>query len=142
MKKSEVISRKTMWELSRYLFAGGAAFFVDFLTLIMCREFLFPRENWGVYFSVLLAFFAGHIANYVLSLLFVFRAPDERKRGWTWSAFLLFAVIGSMGAGITELGMWLGYGILHVNYMLTKIVMAFVVFVWNFFGRKLVLTRK
>lgn len=135
-------SKQVIGEFFRYLFAGGAAFLVDFSTLIACRELLFPQCDWGVYLSVLLAFVAGHVTNYILSLVFVFRDPEERRKGWTWSAFLLFAVVGGMGAGITELGMWIGYGVFRVNYILMKAIMAFVVFVWNFVGRKLIVIRR
>ena len=133
--------QRTFWEFFRYLFAGGFAFVVDFATLIGCRELIFKDLAWGVYLSVLLAFVAGHVTNYLLSLWFVFRDPEERRRGWTWKAFWLFAVVGASGAGITEFGMWIGYGILGGNYVLVKVVMAAVVFVWNFIGRKLIVLK-
>ena len=133
--------KRTFWEFFRYLFAGGFAFVVDFATLIGCRELLFKDLVWGVYLSVLLAFVAGHVTNYLLSLWFVFRDPEERRKGWTWKAFWLFAVVGASGAGITEFGMWIGYGILGGNYLLVKVVMAAVVFVWNFIGRKLIVLK-
>jgi len=134
--------RQTFWEFFRYLFAGGFAFVVDFATLIGCRELLFKDVTWGVYVSVLLAFAAGHVTNYLLSLWFVFRDPEERRKGWTWKAFGLFALVGAMGAGITEIGMWIGYGLLNGNYILTKAVMAAIVFTWNFIGRKLIVIKK
>lgn len=135
------VLRRTFWEFFRYLFAGGFAFVVDFATLIGCRELLFRDQAWGVYLSVLLAFAAGHVTNYLLSLWFVFRDPEERRKGWTWKAFWLFAAVGASGAGITEFGMWIGYGILGGNYVLVKVVMAAVVFVWNFIGRKLIVLK-
>lgn len=133
--------QRTFWEFFRYLFAGGFAFVVDFVTLIGCRELLFKDLDWGVYLSVLLAFLAGHVANYLLSLWFVFRDPEERRRGWTWKAFWLFAIVGASGAGITEVGMWVGYGLMGLNYALVKVVMAAIVFVWNFIGRKLIVLK-
>jgi len=126
------------WEFFRYLFAGGAAFVVDFGVLIACRELLFPNVAWGVYVSVLLAFSAGHVTNYLLSLWFVFRDPEERRKGWTWQAFGMFALVGASGMGLTELGMWIGHGLLHANYILVKVFMAAIVFVWNFIGRKII----
>jgi len=134
--------RRTFWEFFRYLFAGGFAFVVDFSTLICCKELLFKDRSWGVYLAVLIAFSAGHVTNYLLSLWFVFRDPEERRRGWTWKAFGLFALVGAMGVGITEVGMWIGYGLLHGNYVLAKAVMAAIVFTWNFIGRKLIVIEK
>lgn len=134
--------RKTFWEFFRYLFAGGFAFVVDVGVMISCRELLFKENTWGVYLSVLLAFAAGHVTNYLLSMWFVFRDPEERRRGWTWKAFGMFAIVGASGVLITEAGMWILYGLLHLNYIFAKAVMASIVFTWNFIGRKLVVMRK
>jgi len=136
------MTKKTFWEFFRYLFVGGAAFVADFGSLIIFREFVFPELRYGVYLSVLLAFFVGHITNYLGSLWFVFLDPEERKNGWTWRAFWLFTLVGASGAGMTELGMWVGYGLLHVNYIVTKVIVAAVVFTWNFVGRKLIVNKR
>ena len=133
--------RRTFGEFFRYLFAGGFAFVVDFVTLIACRELLFRNVGWGVYVSVFLAFAAGHVANYLLSMRFVFRDPEENRRGKTWRAFWLFALVAAFGMGVTELGMWVGYGLLGANYVGVKVVMATVVFVLNFIGRKVIVMR-
>lgn len=135
-------AKKTFWEFFRYLFAGGFAFVVDFGVLIGCREFLFADLVCGVYLSVLLAFAAGHVVNYLLSLWIVFLDPEERRKGWTWRAFGMFALVGLFGVLITEFGMWIGYGLLHANYVVAKAVMAAIVFTWNFAGRKLVVSKK
>ena len=136
------LASKTAREFIRYIVVGGLAFVADVGTLIFCREKLFPDWSGGVYLSVLLAFLAGHVVNYVGSLCFVFRDPEERRNGLTWRAFWLFALVGASGAGATELGMWIGYGLLHMNYIFTKVLVAAVVFVWNFVGRKLVVKNK
>jgi len=133
--------KKTFGEFIRYLFAGGFAFVVDFGVLIACRELLFKEVAWGVYVSVLLAFVAGHVTNYLLSLWFVFRDPEERRKGWTWKAFGLFALVGVSGVLITEAGIWLLYGLLETNYILAKAIMAAIVFTWNFIGRKLIVMK-
>lgn len=133
--------KKTFGEFIRYLFAGGFAFVVDFGVLIACRELLFKEVAWGVYVSVLLAFAAGHVTNYLLSLWFVFRDHEERRKGWTWKAFSLFALVGISGVLITEAGIWILYGMLKTNYILAKAIMAAIVFTWNFIGRKLVVMK-
>jgi len=133
--------KKTFWEFFRYLFAGGFAFVVDFGVLIGCRELLFKDVSWGVYLSVLLAFAGGHVTNYALSLWFVFRDPEERRKGLTWKAFGLFALVGVSGVLITEAGIWILYGMLRTNYILAKAIMAAIVFTWNFIGRKLIVMK-
>lgn len=133
--------KRTFWEFFRYLFAGGFAFVVDFGILIACRELLLKDLAAGVYLAVILAFLAGHVTNYLLSMRFVFRDPEENRRGRTWCAFWLFALVALFGVGVTELGMWVGYGLLNLNYILVKFVMAALVFVLNFAGRKIIVTR-
>jgi len=135
-------AKKTFWEFFRYLFAGGAAFVVDMGVLVVCRELLLKNVACGVYISVLMAFLAGHVTSYSLSMLLVFRDPEERRNGLTWSAFGLFAVVGTIGVGFTEFGMWVGYGIFHCNYILVKAVMAALVLFWNYAGRKMVVMQK
>ena len=138
----EESTRKMLLQFVRYLFAGGFAFVVDFGTLVFCREVLFGDLAYGVYLAVVLAFMAGHVANYVLSLWLVFTDPDERRRGLTQRAFWLFALCALGGMGVTELGMWVGHGIMHFHYVLVKLVMAAIVFVLNFVGRKVIVSRR
>ena len=137
-----LLAARTTLEFMRYIVVGGLAFVVDVGTLVFCREMLFPNWHGGVYLSVLMAFLAGHIVNYVGSLYFVFCDPEERRNGLTWKAFWLFAIVGATGVGATELGMWIGYGLLHMNYVVTKILVAAIVFIWNFAGRKLVVKKR
>ncbi len=134
-------ARKTFWQLVRYIFAGGFAFVVDFGTLVACRELLFRDRAYGVYVSVVLAFLAGHVTNYILSLWIVFTDPEERRKGLTMRAFCLFALCALGGMGVTELGMWVGYGVMHFHYVLVKVVMAAIVFGLNFVGRKIIVSR-
>ena len=133
---------ETIRQFVAYIFVGGFAFLADIGSMVAFRELLFRDWGCGIYLSVLLAFFVGHIVNYLGSLWFVFSSPEERRAGWTWRAFALFAVVGASGAAMTEFGMWIGCGCLHANYIATKIVVASVVFVWNFIGRKLVVRKK
>ena len=134
-------TRKTVAQFVRYIFAGGFAFVVDFGTLVACRELVFRDFACGVYVSVVLAFMAGHVSNYVLSLWIVFTDPEERRKGLTMRAFWLFALCALLGMGVTELGMWVGYGLLGLHYVVVKVVMAGIVFVLNFVGRKMVVSR-
>lgn len=133
-------ARKTVKQFIRYVFAGGAAFVVDFAALVACRELLFRDYACGVYASVLIAFMAGHIVNYTFSLWFVFNDPEERRRGLTIKSFVLFALCALGGMLVTEIGMWIGYGIIQLHYVIVKVIMAAIVFVLNFMGRKMIVS--
>ena len=110
-----LLTRKVGFELMRYCLVGGLAFLMDFVTLVCCREMFLKQYRFGVYLSVMLGFIIGHVSNYLLSLWFVFRDESEREKGWTRRAFTLFLVVGIIGAGITEFGMWIGYGCFNFN---------------------------
>jgi len=65
---------------------------------------------------------------------------------YTWgsvhvSAFFLFAVIGVIGLILTEAGMYAGYQVLHVHYLIVKIFVAAIVLVWNYAARKVLIFR-
>ena len=135
------VSKKTFSQFFRYVFAGGFAFVVDFSVLVACRELVFKNCSYGVYISVVIAFIAGHVTNYVLSLWLVFTGIEERRQGLTLKAFMLFALCAFGGMMVTELGMWIGYGIAHLHYISVKAVMAAVVFTLNFIGRKMIVSR-
>ena len=135
------VSRKTFFQFLRYVVAGGFAFAVDFGVLVASRELLFRDCAYGVYVSVVIAFAAGHVTNYALSLWLVFTDSEERRKGFTVKAFMLFALCALGGMVVTELGMWIGYGIAHLHYVSVKAVMAAIVFTLNFIGRKMIVSR-
>ena len=56
--------------------------------------------------------------------------------------FAVYAIIGVMGLGLTELLMYLFTDKLAVHYIISKIIVAAIVLVWNFFARKLILYKK
>lgn len=74
--------------------------------------------------------------NYILSLIFVFRAKDNKNNGKSVGEFIIFALVGVIGLVITEGLMHLGVNVLGFHYMITKIVTAGIVLVWNYLGRK------
>lgn len=129
-------------EFGRYLIVGGTAFLVDCGVLYGAKTFL--MDGWGragVYAAAALGFAAGLVYNYLLSLAFVFRSAKERNRGRTPGAFALFAVIGAVGLGLTEGGMFLLYGLLGVHYLIAKLFVAGFVLVWNYAARKWLIFR-
>ena len=138
---SDTRKSKVLRQFIMYLFAGGFAFVVDFGVLVACRELAFKDIKWGVYASVIVAFMAGHVANYLLSMWIVFSSQEERRKGFTARAFWLFALCALGGMGVTEVGMWIGYGLMNFHYVLIKVIMAAIVFALNFIGRKLIVSR-
>jgi putative flippase GtrA len=124
-------------EFARYLIVGGSAFLVDFGILYLSKTFLLSGFGvTGVYIATALGFIAGLVYNYILSLIFVFKKAKEKVQGKTFRAFITFSVIGVIGLGLTELGMYLGVSVMDINYLLVKVVMAAIVLLWNYLARK------
>ena len=128
-------------EFLRYAVVGGIAFLADFGTLVGFQELVFHRWAWGVYAATVCGFVVGLAVNYFLSLLFVFTQAKDRGKGRSFGAFVVFGVIGLIGLGLTELGMWLGIECLGWNYMVVKILVTGAVLMWNYLGRKLIIFR-
>lgn len=122
-------------EFARYVVVGGAAFVADLAVLVAVRELLLKPYAWGVYVAAVIGFTAGLAVNYILSIKYCFVAAKEGK-GRTLGAFVLFAVICILGLVWTEIGMWIGVGVLEQNYILVKIVVSGIVLVWNYTAKK------
>ena len=129
-------------EFARYLVVGGTAFLVDYGVLFLSKTFLFQSlGDTGVYLATALGFLAGLIYNYILSLIWVFQSAKAQNKGKTVGAFVVFAVIGAIGLLLTEGGMYVGYQLLHINYLIVKLFVAAVVLLWNYGARKMILFR-
>ena len=122
-------------EFLRYVVVGGAAFVADLAVLVAVRELFLTPYAWGVYVAAVIGFMAGLAVNYVLSIKFCFVAAKEGK-GRTLGAFILFAVICILGLVWTEIGMWIGVGVLEQNYILVKVVVSGIVLIWNYMAKK------
>jgi len=128
-------------ELLRYVVVGGIAFLADFGTLVLAQELFLKAYPWGVYVATVLGFIVGLAVNYVLSLTFVFISAKDRGKGRTFGAFLIFGIVGVVGLGLTELGMWIGIELLSWNYMIVKVLVTGAVLMWNYLGRKILVFR-
>jgi len=128
-------TNNTFLQLFRYTFVGGIAFLADFGTLFLLTEFLHVQYL----VSAGVAFVFGLTINYFLSVLWVFNSRTLENR---FMEFLLFAVIGLVGLGLTELFLWILTDIFLIYYLFSKIITTVVVYFWNFFARKFMLFNK
>lgn len=139
MDKKE--ARQLLYEFVRYLFIGGLAFLVDSGVLILFNEIILPDTFFvdKLYIAVAIGFIAGLVFNYIFSILFVFKSARSTGAGRSAAAFIVFALIGLIGLGLTELGMWIGADVLNLHYILVKIVVTGIVLMWNYLGRKILI---
>ena len=127
-------TRNTLVQLFRYAFVGGIAFLADAGSL-----FLLEKAGLHYLIAAALAFLVGLTVNFFLSKRFVF-SEDARRVGRA-GEFVAYGLIGLAGLGLTELIMYLMTGVFGVYFMLSKIVSAAIVLLWNFAARKLFLYR-
>jgi putative flippase GtrA len=125
-------SNKVSVQLFRYAFVGGAAFLLDFGLLYALTEYL------HLYYvlSATVAFVAGLLCNYVLSVYWVFH---ERALSNKFAEFAVFALIGVIGLLLNDGLIWALTELGHLHYMASKMIAAAVIFFWNFFARRQVL---
>lgn len=125
-------TNNSLIQLFRYCFVGGFAFIVDAGGLFVLTEYA------GIYYllSATISFILGLVVNYLLSTAWIFKKSKLSNR---WTEFLIYSVIGVVGLGLNTLFLWLFTDCLHIYYMLSKIITATLVMLWNFFARKIIL---
>jgi len=116
----------------RYGLVGGVAFLCDFSTLRIATH------TFGLHYllSAALGFFIGLLVNYGLSVRWVF---DGSKISSPSVQFGVFALVGVLGLLINELVMWWLTGGVGLHYLVSKIVAAVLVYLWNFSARKVLI---
>ena len=122
-------------QIIKFGFVGAICFVLDYLLMIFFKEVL------GLHYLIAtcLSFMISTIANYLLSLRFVFKSRTEMNKGLE---FVIYAVLSAIGLGLTELLMWVTVDKLGIYYMVAKIIVTAIVMVYNFITRKLFLEKK
>ena len=140
-------SNKLFYEVFRFLIVGLIAAVFDFL-LCYIFQFIIFKGNVNVYVTVIstiMGFLIGVVINYLLSTYMVYKKTDNKKaknvKGMI--IFLLLAVIGLLlGIGIQALFydlLFVKKGVSFFSYPITFIFRTFVVMVYNYISRKLIL---
>jgi putative flippase GtrA len=136
MKYDKNDLKPLFYEFMRFCLVGGVAFLADFGTLVLLNNILPELSGLRLYIATAGGFIVGLTVNYILSVRFVFISARQSKVGRTFKSFLIFALVSVVGFGLTELGMFVGTHLMHINYMLVKVVVTGIVLMWNYIGRK------
>lgn len=139
--RNSIEYRELARELVRYSFVGISSFIIDASVLYLCKNYIFNNNyETGVVLSSAIGFIIGLVYNYIMSVNFVFKNVDNTKS--QTENFVIFTIIGIVGFLLTEIGMIIGMNILSLTYyMPVKIVVALIVFVWNYTARKILVFR-
>ena len=119
-------------EIIKYVISGGLAFTCDFAVLYSCTEFL------GFHYLVsnIFGYFVGLTVAYTLNVNWVFSYRRYKK---TWLEFAMFNIIVLVGLGISEGIMALLVEKFAIDYLYAKVVVGFVVMLFNYTAKKFIL---
>lgn len=135
--------KSTFLEFARYVVVGGISALIDMAVnyLMLYVVFATDSDNTSmVVISVTAGFIVGLLSNFVLSNLFVFRSGEQKEKGKTVQAFLLYGLVGVIGLGLTELLTVVGTFFISDSgfvYLLLTCFVKGVVLIWNYVGRKI-----
>ena len=121
----------------RYMVTGGFAFVADFGLFALCLY----GFGWHYLLANFVGLVAGLVLNYLMSILWVFTACKRILKTKKGIEFVLFALVGVAGVGINQVLMYLMVDGLGINEMVSKMIAAVLVLMWNFGARKLMLFR-
>lgn len=122
-------NNKLLSQIFRFAIVGGGAFIIDSSLLYILTEYFHVY----VLISSVISFIVSLIFNYLLSVFWVFDVTKKQ----TIKDVLVFAFLSTIGLGINQVVMYAGVEVLHIYYMLSKIVSTFIVMVYNFISRKI-----
>lgn len=124
--------KKLIEQIMKFGVVGVIAFVIDYGTMV------FLTEVFGVNYlaSATVGFIVSVIFNYLASMRYVFTHKEGMSRT---REFVIFVVLSVIGLGLNDLFMWMGTGLLGVDYRLTKFVATALVMVYNFITRKIFL---
>ncbi len=127
--------KKLISQFMKFGIVGVIAFVIDYGFMVLLTEVF------GVPYliSTTLSFIISVIFNYFASMRFVFKRKDDMSRR---REFIIFVVLSVIGLVINDVFMWLMVDFLFIDYRISKIVVTFIVAVWNFVTRKIFLEAK
>ena len=135
--------KKTIFEFLRYVIVGGISAVIDMAANYLTLYVILGTDSDNtpmVAVAVTVGFIVGLLTNFILSNLFVFKSGEQKKKGKTVQAFVIYGIVGLIGLGLTQLLTILGTFVIGGSGFLYLVLTCFVkgvVLVWNYIGRKI-----
>ena len=126
--------KKLIIQLIKFGIVGVIATLIDLAVLMVLKEFM----KVDVLVASAVAFSVSVIANYILSMLFVFKGSENSKV----KEFIVFVALSIGGLLLNQFIMWLGTEIMTVYYLWVKAFALVFVPIYNFITRKIFLEKK
>ena len=126
--------KKLIIQLIKFGIVGVIATLIDLAVLMLLKEFM----HVDVLAASAVAFSVSVIANYILSMLFVFKSRGNSKV----KEFLVFVILSIGGLLLNQFIMWIGTEIMTAYYLWVKAFALVFVPIYNFITRKIFLEKK
>ena len=126
--------KKLIIQLIKFSIVGVIATLIDLAVLMLLKEFM----HVDVLVASAVAFSVSVIANYILSMLFVFKSRGNSKV----KEFLVFVILSIGGLLLNQFIMWIGTEIMTAYYLWVKAFALVFVPIYNFVTRKIFLEKK
>ena len=125
--------KKLIIQLIKFGIVGVIATLIDLAVLMLLKEFM----HVDVLAASAVAFSVSVIANYILSMIFVFKGSENSKV----KEFIVFVALSIGGLLLNQFIMWLGTEIFTVYYLWIKVFALVFVPIYNFITRKIFLEK-
>ena len=126
--------KKLIIQLIKFGIVGVIATLIDLAVLMLLKEFM----HVDVLVASAVAFSVSVIANYILSMLFVFKSRGNSKV----KEFIVFVALSIGGLLLNQFIMWIGTEIMTAYYLWVKAFALVFVPIYNFVTRKIFLEKK
>ena len=121
-------------QIIKFSIVGVIATIIDFSVLMLLKEVV----HLDVLMASALSFCVSVVANYILSMLFVFKGSENSKL----KEFIVFVALSIGGLLLNQFIMWLGTEIMTAYYLWVKAFALVFVPIYNFITRKIFLEKK
>lgn len=122
-------------QLIRYGMVVGIAAPIDLGGYIL----LTSKPHLHYVLAATISFTTSLVVNYLLSIAWVFTSRTERQRHVEMA---IFALIGIVGLGLTDIIIYVSTDIAGVNYIVSKLIAFSIVFFWSFGARRVLFNRR
>ena len=121
--------KKIIIQLIKFGIVGVIAAVIDFGVLMLLKELM----HIDVLAASAVAFSVSVIANYILSMLFVFESRGNSKV----KEFLVFVVLSIGGLLLNQFIMWIGTEIMTAYYLWVKVFALVFVPIYNYYKKNI-----
>ena len=126
--------KNLLTQLIKFGIVGVIAMVIDIGVLMLLKEVI----HLDVLLSSALSFSVSVVANYYLSMRFVFKGKDTNKT----KEFVVFVILSIGGLLLNQFIMWLGTEVMSIYYMWVKLSAVIFVPIYNFVTRKIFIEKR